>query len=230
MFPESVIRFSEPRYTVSEPVAHGEVTVLRVAVRRHGDVSRVSVVRVHTKDGSAHSGQDYNPLSQELVFSEGQTERLVEVEVLYDEEGEMRETFTLQLTPDQHMVADTQVTKAIVFIEEKEGGDVGGITFPAVPLVVSLLVYEDPTLAPTETSNHPPTGYPLVCVTACDPRYPDYSRTLSLCVSEGINNTLTEYRWLLGSPGTPDGVASPPRELDAGTFLTSTRFRIQESP
>ncbi|XP_064877235.1 FRAS1-related extracellular matrix protein 2-like [Oncorhynchus nerka] len=226
---KSVIRFSEPRYTVSEPVAHGEITVLRVAVRRHGDVSRVSVVRVHTKDGSAHSGQDYNPLSQELVFSEGQTEHLVEVEVLYDDEGEMRETFTLQLTPDQHMVADTQVTKATVFIEEKEGGDVGGITFPAVPLVVSLLVYDDPTLASTPTSPHPPTGYPLVCVTACDPRYPDYSRTLSLCVSEGINNTLTEYRWLLGSPGTPDGVASPPRELDAGTFLTSTRSMLLDA-
>ncbi|XP_064795225.1 FRAS1-related extracellular matrix protein 2-like [Oncorhynchus masou masou] len=226
---KSVIRFSEPRYTVSEPVAHGEITVLRVAVQRHGDVSRVSVVRVHTKDGSAHSGQDYNPLSQELVFSEGQTEHLVEVEVLYDEEGEMRETFTLQLTPDQHMVADTQVTKATVFIEEKEGGDVGGITFPAVPLVVSLLVYDDPTLASTPTSPHPPTGYPLVCVTACDPHYPDYSRTLSLCVSEGINNTLTEYRWLLGSPGTPDGVASPPRELHAGTFLTSTRSMLLDA-
>uniref|UniRef100_A0AAY5KU18 Calx-beta domain-containing protein n=1 Tax=Esox lucius TaxID=8010 RepID=A0AAY5KU18_ESOLU len=226
---KSVIRFSETRYRVKEPAARGQVAVVTVAVRRHGDVSRVSVVRVHTKDGSAHSGQDYNPLSQELVFSVGQSERLVEVQVLHDEERETRETFTLHLTLDTRMVADTQVSRAVVFIEEEEGGGVRGVMFPAVPVVVSLLVYDDPPSLPTPAGPHPPTGYPLVCVTACDPKHPDYSRTSPLCVSEGINNTLTEYRWLLGPPGTPDGVASPPRELDAGTFLTSTTAMVLDA-
>ena len=62
--PGSVICFSETRYTVKEPVSPDEVAVVRVAVRRLGDLSRVSVVRVHTRDGSAHSGEDYTPLSQ----------------------------------------------------------------------------------------------------------------------------------------------------------------------
>uniref|UniRef100_A0A6Q2YHN7 Calx-beta domain-containing protein n=1 Tax=Esox lucius TaxID=8010 RepID=A0A6Q2YHN7_ESOLU len=222
---KSVIRFSETRYRVKEPAARGQVAVVTVAVRRHGDVSRVSVVRVHTKDGSAHSGQDYNPLSQ----GEKEGGREGGVQVLHDEERETRETFTLHLTLDTRMVADTQVSRAVVFIEEEEGGGVRGVMFPAVPVVVSLLVYDDPPSLPTPAGPHPPTGYPLVCVTACDPKHPDYSRTSPLCVSEGINNTLTEYRWLLGPPGTPDGVASPPRELDAGTFLTSTTAMVLDA-
>ncbi|XP_062311258.1 FRAS1-related extracellular matrix protein 2-like, partial [Osmerus eperlanus] len=152
----SVICFSETRYTVREPVSPDEVAVVRVAVRRLGDLSRVSVVRVHTRDGSAHSGQDYTPLSQGeeggggdgvlWVFSDGQSEHVLEVQVLFDQERETRETFTLHLTPDRNMVAHTQ---------------------------------------------------------ACDPRHPAHPLTSPHCLSEGLNSSLTEFRWLLGPPGAP---------------------------
>lgn len=61
---ESIIRFSEVKYSVQEPQVPGEIAVVRIPVVRLGDTSKVSVVRVHTKDGSATSGEDYNPLSQ----------------------------------------------------------------------------------------------------------------------------------------------------------------------
>lgn len=40
------------------------MAVVTIPIVRAGDTSKVSVVRVHTKDGSATSGEDYNPLSE----------------------------------------------------------------------------------------------------------------------------------------------------------------------
>lgn len=53
------------------------------------------------------------------------------------------------------------MSKAIVYIEEMDS--VADVTFPAVPQVVSLLMYDDTTRA--KEHSHPSTGYPVVCVT-----------------------------------------------------------------
>ena len=49
---------------MNEPKEAGHVSVVKVPVLRLGDTSKVSVVRVHTKDGSATSGEDYHPVSE----------------------------------------------------------------------------------------------------------------------------------------------------------------------
>lgn len=61
---EPIIRFFETKFSVSEPKEAGAVATVRIPVVRVGDTSKVSVVRVHTKDGSAISGEDYYPVSQ----------------------------------------------------------------------------------------------------------------------------------------------------------------------
>jgi hypothetical protein len=53
------------------------------------------------------------------------------------------------------------MSKAIVYIEEMDS--VADVTFPAVPTVVSLLMYDDTARA--RDNPHPSTGYPIVCVT-----------------------------------------------------------------
>lgn len=53
------------------------------------------------------------------------------------------------------------MNKAIVYIEEMDS--VADVTFPAVPQVISLLMYDD--TAKTKDKPHPPNGYPVVCVT-----------------------------------------------------------------
>ncbi|KAK5858567.1 hypothetical protein PBY51_002698 [Eleginops maclovinus] len=203
-----IIRFLESKMSVSEPKEAGTVATVRIPVVRVGDTSKVSVVRVHTKDGSAISGEDYYPVSQDIEFNQGDKEHVVEVEVLFDGVREMREAFTLHLKPDENMVAETQVTKVIVYIEETNS--MADVTFPSLPNVMSLLHYDD--VARTPDNLHPPAGYPVICVTACDTKYPDYEKTGSICVSEHINNTLTRYRWLISAPAGPDGVTSPMRE------------------
>ncbi|XP_029923159.1 FRAS1-related extracellular matrix protein 2b [Myripristis murdjan] len=221
---KAIIRFGETKFSVSEPKESGQVSVVRIPVLRVGDTSKVSVVRVHTKDGSATSGEDYHPISEEIVFKQGDTEHYVEVEILFDGVREMREAFTVHLKPDENMVAETKMSKAIIYIEETNS--MADVTFPSVPRVVSLLHYDDIDRA---GDSLPVAGYPVICVTACNPKYPDYDRTGSICVSENINNTLTRYRWLVSAPTGPDGVTSPMREADFDTFFSSSKLITLDS-
>uniref|UniRef100_A0A4W6E1P0 FRAS1 related extracellular matrix 2b n=1 Tax=Lates calcarifer TaxID=8187 RepID=A0A4W6E1P0_LATCA len=221
---KAIIRFGETKFSVNEPKESGQVSVVRIPVLRIGDTSKVSVVRVHTKDGSATSGEDYHPISEEIVFKEGDTEHHVEVEILYDGVREMREAFTVHLKPDENMVAETKMSKAIIYIEETNS--MADVTFPSVPRVVSLLHYDD---IDRTRDSLPVAGYPVICVTACNPKYPDYDKTGSICVSENINNTLTRYRWLVSAPTGPDGVTSPMREVDFDTFFTSSKLITLDS-
>ncbi|KAK9398840.1 FRAS1-related extracellular matrix protein 2 [Crotalus adamanteus] len=214
-----MITFSEVKYNIQEPQQPGEIAVLKISVLRLGDTSKVSIVRIHTKDGSAASGEDYNPMSEDIEFKEGETEHYVEVEVLYDGVREMREAFTVHLKPDENMVAETQMSKAIIYIEEMDS--MADVTFPAVPQVVTLLLYDD--TAKSKINPQPPNGYPIVCVTACNPKYSDYDKTGSICATENINDTMTLYRWLVSAPSGMDGVTSPMREVDSNTFFTNTK-------
>ncbi|XP_021508034.1 FRAS1-related extracellular matrix protein 2 [Meriones unguiculatus] len=222
---KAVIKFGETKFSVTEPSEPGESVVVKIPVIRQGDTSKVSIVRVHTKDGSATSGEDYHPVSEEIEFKEGETQHIVEVEVIFDGVREMREAFTVHLKPDENMVAETQATKAIIYIEEINS--MADVTFPSVPCIVSLLIYDDPSKAREDPG--PVSGYPVVCITACNPKYPDYDKTGSICASENINDTLTRYRWLVSAPAGPDGVTSPMREVDFDTFFTSSKMITLDS-
>lgn len=63
-FSEAIIKFGETKFSVNEPKESGQMSVVKIPVLRVGDTSKVSVVRVHTKDGSATSGEDYHPISE----------------------------------------------------------------------------------------------------------------------------------------------------------------------
>ncbi|XP_004680391.1 PREDICTED: FRAS1-related extracellular matrix protein 2 [Condylura cristata] len=217
--PEAIIKFGETKFSISEPKEPGQSSVVKIPVIRQGDTSKVSIVRVHTKDGSAISGEDYHPVSEEIEFKEGENQHFIEIEVIFDGIREMREAFTVHLKPDENMIAETQVTKAIVYIEEMNS--MADVTFPSVPQIVSLLIYDDTSRA--KESAGPVSGYPVVCITACNPKYSEYDKTGSICVSENINDTLTRYRWLISAPSGPDGVTSPMREVDFDTFFTSSK-------
>uniref|UniRef100_A0A8C2JSQ5 FRAS1 related extracellular matrix 2a n=1 Tax=Cyprinus carpio TaxID=7962 RepID=A0A8C2JSQ5_CYPCA len=220
-----IIKFAETKFSVSEPKELGQMTLVKIPICRTGDTSEVSLVRVHTKDGSAVSGEDYHPISLDVEFKAGEIEHVVEVEVLFDGVREMREAFTVHLKPDENMVAEIQMTKAIVYIEETNS--MADVTFPSLPHVVSLLHYD--VVRRTKENAHPPAGYPVICVTACNPKYPDYDKTGSICISERINDTLTRYRWLISAPSGPDGVTSPMREADFDTFFTSSKMITLDS-
>ncbi|XP_071950665.1 extracellular matrix protein 3-like [Antedon mediterranea] len=213
-----VIKFKETRYNADEPTDEDEEVSVKITVVRLGDTSKTSIVRVYTKDGSAKSGYDYDAFSKRLVFGFNVSEIPVDVDILYDSDrNEMREAFTVLLTPDQNNIAELGDSKAIVYIDQT-GGNVAGITFPAPPVVVSLLNYDDATNGIVE----PVPGYPVVCVTPCNPKHPDFAVTGSICTTEGVNDTMTQFRWMVAAPSAANGATSPLREVSSNTFFTST--------
>ena len=46
-----------------------------------------------------------------------------------------------------------------------------------------------------EAAQSPRAGYPVVCVTACDPKNPLFEEVRALCEDERIDNDKTEYRY-----------------------------------
>nr|KAG5696530.1 hypothetical protein BaRGS_021066 [Batillaria attramentaria] len=108
-------------------------------------------------------------------------------------------------------------SKAIVYIEEKD--EIADVTFPSKPMVVSLRDYD----RAEEAEQNPVQGYPLVCITPCNPKHPLYKETDTLCKSEGINDTLTLFRWRVSAPTGVDGVTSDLRDVESSTFFASTK-------
>lgn len=84
------------------------------------------------------------------------------------------------------------------------------------------VVYKTTVYSPI-TCHNPTYMWPLPDLQACNPKYHDFDKTGSICTAESINDTLTQYRWLVSAPSGSDGVTSPVREVDTNTFFTNTK-------
>ncbi|KAL8573258.1 hypothetical protein ACOMHN_006669 [Nucella lapillus] len=210
------IELSASKYTVREPMFPEERSVLKVGVVREGDLTETAVLTLNTKDGSAEASKDYGGFFKEVVFGANVSRQEVEVEILYDTIKEMREVFTVHL---KHRSGTAQVkrSKAIVFIEERT--EVADVTFPTQPMVVSLRDYDKADLA----APNPVQGYPVVCITPCNPKHPQFKDTDPLCRSQGINDTMTLFRWRVAAPSGQDGVTSHLRDVESATFFATTK-------
>lgn len=191
---QPVIRFRQTRASVKEPRDPDDVVSLAISVLRQGDCSGTSVVGVYSRDGSATAGRDYTAVSQDLTFYPHVNETVLTVQILYDDAKEHKEAFTLHLKEDANRIADVKDSKMIVYIEDVRF--LPAVTFPSEPVVVSLRDYDEVDMAP----QRPVHGYPLCCVSSCNPKHPDYMRTGPICQKEGINDSLTEYHWKVASP------------------------------
>lgn len=49
-----------------------------------------------------------------------------------------------------------------------------------------------------------PAGYPLVCVTPCDPKFPDYNATERLCREMAIDVSKIRFSWEISPPTIDD--------------------------
>lgn len=60
----SEIGFQKKRHFVNERTNDDKDSYVKLIVVRNGDTSRISRVRVYTKDGSAKADMDFEPLSE----------------------------------------------------------------------------------------------------------------------------------------------------------------------
>lgn len=217
------VGFEKPLYEVVEP-AKGQVQRLRICIVRSGDTTGELEARVHTKDGNAKSSEDYAPLSKMVKIERGDDKCCFEVDVLYDNLKEIRESFTVWIKsaradkgPGGWVDVDITQKRAIVYIKQRD--ILADVTFPTAPKVVSLSDYDDVDRA-VRSANKPRAGYPVVCVTPCDPKSDNFEKVQGLCEDERIDNYMTEYRWQISAPTSANGVTYPMSDVSATTFLT----------
>lgn len=213
---QPVIKFMNTKFYAKEPPSDVESRVVEIPVFRSGDTSRDSVVMAYTRDGSAKSGVHYEPFAKKISFANNATKKMVKLRIFHDKEKGLRRAFSLYLKPDENEVASLGLKKMIIYIEEH--GRRTGVTFPLKPRVASLRDYDDLKTA----RKQPIQGYPLICVTACNPKFPDYSSTAGICKSEKIDNDLTRYRWQISARDSQDGVTHTFKNVESRTFFTET--------
>ncbi|KAG7271527.1 hypothetical protein CRUP_007516 [Coryphaenoides rupestris] len=207
-------------YQVREPPSPDGVEVLSIKVQRHGDLDRTSKVRCSTRDGSAQSGLDYNPKSRVLKFTP---------DPVNEEAGAVATSVHIGSGPDDPVEAVLgKITTATVTILDQEAA--GSLILPAPPLVVSLSDYDQVEEVTKEGSKKsPPAGYPLVCVTPCDPHYPKYSVTRQRCEEAGINQTQVHFSWEVATPTHSSGARSPFETVTDSTPYTSVNHKVLDS-
>lgn len=93
--------------------------------------------------------------------------------------------------------------------------------------MVSLADYDHVQEVTKEGSKKMPSpGYPLVCVTPCDPHYPKYSVTKERCEEAGINQTQVHFSWEVAAPTDTNGARSPFETVTDTTPYTSVNHMV----
>lgn len=220
------VQFKEAAYSVTEPKAVNEINTLIIQVIRTGDISQTSSVRCTPHDASAVSGLDYNAKSVILLFEPGIQSVDYAVDILYNSHIEWHESFVIVLEPEDIFGAEIGKIQSttVTILDNKVSGS---IVFPAPPIVVSLLYYDD-----VEKGLHinPSPGYPLVCVTPCDHHYPAYLSTQSLCEEAGINSTQVSFKWEAAFPSQVDENSYQPFvEITDNTLFTEVTGVLLDS-
>ncbi|XP_032772670.1 extracellular matrix protein FRAS1 [Rattus rattus] len=223
------IEFEEAAHQVREPAGPDATAVLSIKVIRRGDQNRTSKIRCSTRDGSAQSGVDYYPKSRVLKFSPGVDHIFFKVEILSNEDREWHESFSLVLGPDDPVEAVLgDVTTATVTILDQEAA--GSLILPAPPIVVTLADYDHvEELSKEGVKKAPSPGYPLVCVTPCDPHYPRYAVMKERCSEAGINQTSVQFSWEVAAPTDGNGARSPFETITDSTPFTSVNHKVLDS-
>ncbi|XP_069482442.1 extracellular matrix organizing protein FRAS1 [Ambystoma mexicanum] len=223
------LEFEEAAYQIHEPQELEGVAILNVKVIRRGDQNRTSKVRCSTRDGSAQSGVDYYPKSRVLKFNPGVDHILFKVEILSNEDREWHESFTLVLGPDEPVEAVLgDFSTATVTIIDREAA--GSLILPSPPFVVSLADYDHVEEVTKEGAKKLPSpGYPLVCVTPCDPHFPKYAVMKERCDDAGINQSSILFSWEVATPTDANGARSPFETITDSTPFTAVNQMVLDS-
>nr|XP_056711523.1 LOW QUALITY PROTEIN: extracellular matrix organizing protein FRAS1 [Euleptes europaea] len=223
------IEFEEGAYQIREPPGPDGVAFLNVKVIRRGDQNRTSKVRCSTRDGSAQSGIDYYPKSRVLKFSPGVDHIMFKVEIMSNEDREWHESFSLVLGPDDPIEAVLgEITTTIVTILDQEAA--GSLILPAPPIVVTLSEYDHVEEETKDSAKKSPSpGYPLVCVTPCDPHFPKYFVMKERCSEAGINQSSIQFSWEVATPTDGNGARSPFETITDNTPFTSINHMVLDS-
>ncbi|KAF8770775.1 Extracellular matrix protein FRAS1 like protein [Argiope bruennichi] len=221
----TIIQLEKSEFVVPQRTFLNNIsTSIVIPILRYGDVSMMSKIRVSTIDGSASSGLDYYAKSKLITFTPGERRKNFEIEILYNKRRNWAVGFTIILGPDEVINANIgNISRAFVRVASVQSTE--SLILPAVPLVISLLHYDNVTKGMTE---NPRSGYPLICLTPCDTNYPDYAATGPLCKEAGIIPSRLSYSWEIAMPLSEESI-SPFETVTDSTLFTSAHHKVLDS-
>lgn len=131
-------------------------------------------------------------------------------------------------TADQ-FTAEVTAT-ATVHLLKPLSGDTPILMLPAQPVVASLLHYNS---LPERSSGKVDPGYPLVCVSPCESRYPKYESTRILCDKIGLagerqNNSVLHFIWEVAVPDE-EGQTTPFQPILDSTIFARSDQKVLDS-
>ncbi|KAK7080023.1 Extracellular matrix protein fras1 [Halocaridina rubra] len=219
------VSFQDVSYNFAEPQLEDVISTVRIPLIRLGDVSKISLVTVSTRDGSATSGIDFQPLLTNVEFTAGASLVEIEMTIMHNSNRQWHKTFSLILGPQEPVNAELGaiVATSVTILDHESSGT---SVLPAPPLVISLLHYDNIK----EHIREPAIpGYPLVCVTPCDVKYPNSDATLQMCDEAGLNSSLIQYSWEVAVPAEGDTVLTPFHSLTDDTLFASPHKKVLDS-
>lgn len=111
-------------YNTEEPTSSDTSVIKPITIVRTGDLSRTSIVRISTADKTTTANLDYRAKTELLTFNPGVSALDFEIEILYDDEKEPIEIFTISLGPkDPISGLFGKITTANVFIYDNNASD-----------------------------------------------------------------------------------------------------------
>ena len=114
--PAGSVRFTIGKFDAKEDAGSIKITLIRT-----GGAEGVVAVEYDLSDGSAKMGEDYLTKKGKLTFADGETSRLVLLDIIDDEAEEEDETFTITISePEGGVLIGTPAT-ATITIEDDDG-------------------------------------------------------------------------------------------------------------
>lgn len=149
----------------------------------------------------------------------------MELSIVHNPSRQWHETFSLVLGPEEPVNAElgSITTASVTILDQKSSGS---SVLPAPPVVASLLHYDNIEEHLDEPAS---PGYPLVCVTPCDAKYPESGKTSEMCVHAGLNASLIQYSWEVAIPADGDGLLTPFHSLTDDTLFASPHNKVLDS-
>jgi len=180
---------------------------------RDGDTTSSASILLTTRDGSAKSGTDYYPISKSLTFHPRSKELEAQVTIRPSSSDDSREErFYLSM---QSKGTESQEVTIVIRSKIHEA-----MVLPSQPVVVSLLHYDNASGA----ESTPEIGYPLVCISPCERRHPQYEKTKILCENKNIT---INYFWEVATPNEWHPLRyNPFKRLSKATIYTEVEAKV----
>ena len=171
---------SESNYYTEKPSSNDSIVVKSITIVRSGDLSRKSVVRISTSDGTAIGGRDYKSKTDIISFEPGVSALDFDINILYGS-GDEKEAldFKVFLGPQDPVAAIFgKIKSSIIYINNNLNSDMQIYSdpllliterLPSLPYLISMKdlpaneVLKD-FLETEQKLAYASSSYPLICI------------------------------------------------------------------